>query len=213
MSDIAFSSKEATKGGFQAIKKFEGNLIEHKKIANKFAKPEDTKPAPEQIEVYFEDVVILEMADGEPEVELKDNKFSLLFNYALPGRKPHKNSKWIAGYVKSAEEAFKKSPKELEGERLIMEQRDTFLFKSKDKDTGVEEDIIVPCFVFTSGDGGVDPEERVKGIILGKNKAAAYRAVMLDNYTKRLPEITSKVQNGEPVAGLEMKDGTYQAVG
>lgn len=215
MSDqkIAFSSKEATAGGFQAIKRFEGDLLEHKKIANKFAKPEDTAPAPDQIEVYFGDVVILEMEEGEPEPELKDKKFSILFNYALPGRKPHKNSKWIAGYVKSAEETFKKTPKELEGERVVMEQRDTFLFKQKNKETGAEEPITVPCWVFAPTEAAGDPTERIRKIIEGKNKAAAYRAVMVNDYTKRLPEVTAAVQNGEPVAGLELRDGTYQATG
>lgn len=220
---IAYSTKEASKGGFQAIKKFEATLVEHERIKNKFAGEDgmltddagNKRVAPDQIEARYEDVVILEMEEGEPEVELKDNKFTVLYSYAKPEKQnAHQNTFWMKGYVASAE-ALGKTPKEFEGTRVVMEQQEVLLFTRKDKDTGEKTEVLSTNFVFVNpSEGGTSENvaDRVKKLVVGKNKTAALRAIMQDNLVKRHPEYRTAVTNGtvgELIEGIELVDDIF----
>jgi len=182
------STKEASVGGYQGIKTIRGVLVRLEKKASKFTEGFGGKPAPDQMEFELSDAAVLEMKPNEEEFELTDGKFTGWETYAAPGRVPHKNSTYMRCWVASAE-ALGKSPSQFLNEYVTLSRVDTLLFKRKKEGTDETEEIRTDkhwCFVKDAEDTG-DIVEHITGLVVGKNKSAAVRALLIDNRAKQYP--------------------------
>ena len=102
MKGITDNSSEAVKGGFRAIERFEGLLLDVNREPGKFE--DDSGVIKDQAKVEYEDVTILKIFPGEDEPTLEDNKFVFWITYAKPEKeKPHVNSFFAKAFQKSAE--------------------------------------------------------------------------------------------------------------
>ena len=214
---IEFDPTKASKGGLQSIIEFQGVIVKHERIPNKFGETRKKygtdidEPAPDQIQVSYEDVEITEMEEGEEEPELKDGKFSILINYAKPGHpKPHNLSQWAKGYADTCVAVHGKLPNEMEGQVVTMRRKDVEM-KIRNRDTGEDEIVTARrwCFV---GESSVTPEtleERARKLIEGKNRAAALRAVAQDNQLRKDATYKDAINEGKSVAGLTLVEGVY----
>jgi hypothetical protein len=204
---IEFDPEKASKGGLQGIIEFQGVLVKHERISNKFG-----ETAPDQIQVSYEDVVITQMEEGEEEPELKDGKFNILINYAKPGQVKSNNlSQWNKGYADTCKAVHGKLPNEMEGQAVTM-RKQVVQMKLRDKDS--KEDKIVEAKRWTFvGASSATPEsldERAAKLIEGKNKGAALRAVAQDAQLKRDAKYREAVTGGQPIVGLTLVDGIYK---
>lgn len=224
--DLIFRSDEASKGGFQAIKKVTGILVSVKRMPSKFEETTDdegrTRTPKDQAEVALEDALILEMDEGEPEPELKDGKFTYWMNYALPGKeKPHQNTFFVRGFLKSAEKLAQErgipggTYKDLFNTVVVLERQEIVLFKRKIEGSDDKEEITQANLVFASDDDaseGIAIVEHIKGLVLGLNKQAALRNLLMDNRAKRYPEYKDALANDTlaEMLGLEVIDGIFK---
>jgi len=202
MTDLIDRSSEASKGGFQSILKLEGLLASVDRVeGNPEFADEKTGVIKDQAKVTLEDVIILEMVEGEPEPDLTDDRFTFYMNYAPPGKdKAHQNTFYIKGFVKSGEELAKVRGTEggwrtLIGTRVVMERQTVICFtrKEKNEETGEMEpkDFTGTNLVFVTDDAGdtqAGIEDHVKKLIIGTKKPVALRAIMSDSRTKRDPQ-------------------------
>jgi hypothetical protein len=214
---IEYDPEKASKGGLQAILEFQGRLVSHERIANKFGETrkkfgtEIQEPAPDQIEVKYEDVVVLRVEEGEEEPTLTDNKFNILLNYAKPGQaKSNGLSQWNKGYTDTCKKVYNKLPNELEGEIVQMSKLPVEMTITKDKkEVKIDPPPMRWCFV-PMGDITVNLDAKLVTAIEGKNVSAALRAVMQENSLKKFK---TEVQAGAPLAGMQVVDGVYKKVG
>lgn len=223
--EIIGKSTEATKGGFQAILKIEGVLQPTKRVKSRFETGFGGKPAPDQAEIVLEEAVILKMEEGEPEPELKDDKFTTWMTYAQPGKvKPNVNTFFVKHFMKSGEELDAKrrgvEPKDgqlgnLHYTRVVLERQNRFLFK-RPKEGGAEgeyDETWKVDFVFvddTAGDS-VDIKEHIKKLVLGKTAPAAKRDLIMDSRAKQHSEYRTALDDGTlaELLGLEVRDGKF----
>uniref|UniRef100_A0A6M3J221 Uncharacterized protein n=1 Tax=viral metagenome TaxID=1070528 RepID=A0A6M3J221_9ZZZZ len=225
MGDIIGKSSEATKGGFQAIVEVEGVLESIERVESKFKDNQFGKENPDQAQVTLSEAVVLEMEPGEPEPELKDDKFVTWMNYARPGhQKPHVNSFFAKAFVASAEKLAKErgsdDPRlqDLYGQRIRLRKEEVLLFTQTDKVTGEKKDVVGKGYIFSSDSGDsndrVDLDEYAKERLVGKNKSSALREAMMDSKLKRNPKYKQAVQDNktEEVLGLTLVDGKYLLV-
>ena len=70
MADFVESTKDASRGGYQGIKKVRGLLTELKKVPPRFTESDYGEPK-EQIEFVLEDATILEMFQGRKNLNSK----------------------------------------------------------------------------------------------------------------------------------------------
>ncbi len=223
---IISSSKEASRGGFQGIKKVRGILTDWKKTPSKFTKGDFGEPK-EQIEVNLTDAAILEMMPNEDEVELKDGTFKFWIPYAVPGKIPNTNSIFTRCWVASAEAIGIADWKTLKGQYITLERRRVVLFKT-DKDDKNKQLPLNPdgsktyrevttdkyfCFVKDESNSEDIKEYIVKNIV-GKNEKAAGRFIVMDNRTQQFPEYKEAVKaNTIPsVLPVKLVDGVFQKV-
>jgi len=104
----------------------------------------------------------------------------------------------------------------LVGTRVRMEQRDVELFKKKEEGSEEAKVFTQRNFLFIEpGDSApVNIDERVKQLIVGKNKSAALRAIMGDNVAKRNPKYKEAISDGSicNMLGVKIVDSIF-AVG
>lgn len=213
-TDLILRSDEASKGSFQSIKKLEGNLMSVKRVPNEFDETRDSA------KVELEDVIILEMIEGESEPDLEDDKFRFFMNYAKKEKaKAHQNTFYAAAFLKSAEELAKArgvdngGVADLIGSRVVLELKEVLLFTRTNKETQEKEEITGTNFVFASDEAGEQApiEEHIKSILIGKNKPNALRKLMEDSRAKREPAWRQKLNAGTIAEelGLEVVDGIF----
>lgn len=214
-NDVIFRTGEASKGAFQGIRKVQGRLTSIKRIPSRFETTFDGKGEPsDQVEITLEDAAILVMDEGEPEPELRDDAFTFWLTYAQPGKpKPHKNTFYVKGFLASGE-ALGIFP-EWQDKFVTLERQEIVLFKRRNEE-GELMDITQESYVLVDGEAGVDApsvDEYVKTMLVGKNKSAALRVVLLDNRIKHRTDIVAAVRDGSIVARLglyEDEKGVYQ---
>lgn len=213
MGEFVESTKEASRGGFQGIKKIRGLLIDLKLVPP----PESWDTTRLQIQGTLEDAVILEMFPGEEEFELKDGKYSFLVSYAEEGKIPHANSAYMKCFVASAEKLGKK-PSEFIGEYVTLEKIPTVLFKQTvvgdDKKPILDgegkktyEDIISTSAFSFVADETADSEnikDYVRNLISGLNQKASLRKLLIDTRAKQFPEFKQMLSDGTLAEYLEL---------
>ncbi len=225
---IIGSSKEATKGGFQAIKKVEGVLQPIKRVPSVFKESrfhKDKEPN-DQAEIKLTEALILEMEEGEPEPDLKDDTFTTWINYAAKGKeKPNVNTFFIKGFMKSGEilEAKLRGVKpedgilsNLYGTRVTLERKSIPLFKKPKEDNPEEkEDVMGTGYVFVDEEGGGESLiEHIKKLVLGMTPASAKRNLALDGQAKRHPEYKEALDAGtlDNLLGVKLVEGKFEEV-
>lgn len=226
--DFIDSSKEASKGGFQGIKKVRGLLSKMERVPSKFTES-DFGPPKDQIEVTLEDAAVLEMSSNEELMELKEGKFTFWIPYAPPGKvEAAENSIYTKCWIETAE-ALGSTPKKLIGEYVTLERKPVELFKT-DKDEankplGTDEKgnkiykhIVVDKYFTFANEQTVDsPDvvESIKGIVVGKNKTAALRALVTDPLAKQFPDYKEALSAGTlgEMLGLKLNaEGVFEDV-
>lgn len=228
MEELGFveSTKEASRGGFQGVKKVRGFLTELKKVPPRFTESDYGEPK-EQIEFTLEDASILEMFLGEEEFELTDGRFSGWVSYAAEGKRPHANSAYMKCWVASAE-AMGKKPSDFVGQYVTLEKIPTVLFKrpvmGKDKKPVLDEDggkvyeeiatDKVFCFVPDEAADSQDTKGYVRDLVCGLTERAALRKLLLDIKAKQFPEFRQKLDDGTLTAYLDLVliDGKFQKI-
>lgn len=206
---IVETTAEASKGSFNSVVAVEGVprplRLHDAKEKNQFGKMTT------RIEIGLDDATILEMLPGEDEPELEDGIFRTYMNYAPKSKKPHKNSTYVRGFVKSAEDAKTTWSRLVErGDRVVLRWKEGIElgFKNKVKDaddndvldpeTGepVREMAIASCFVLDTSGASVTPiEEHIKTIVLGKIPSIALKDIMTDARAKKQPEWKELLKN------------------
>ena len=223
--DIIGKSSEATKGGFQAIKKVEGILQSVKRVPSKFETGFGGKPSPDQAEIILTEAIILEMEPGEPEPDLQDDTFRTWMTYAQKGKeKPNVNTFFVKGFVKSGEELDAKRRgvdakegiwKNLIDTRVILERKSVFLFKKPKADNPEEkEEFSKVDFVFCldeESSSASNIEEHIKKLVTGQRKPAALRALNIDSRAKQYPQYIEALKNEKlaEMLWLEVVDGVF----
>lgn len=222
--DFVETTKEASKGGYQGIKKVRGILTSLTRVPSKFTEGEFGKPK-DQIEVALEDAAILEMLKGEDEMELKEGKYTFWVPYAEPQKTPNQNSIYMKVWIASAE-AMGKTPTQMIGEYVTLERKKVDLFKTDrdeaKKPLGTDEEgnkiyryISTNkhfCFVTEESADAPDTVAYIKELVVGKNKTAALRALVMDGRAKQFPEYKESLSNdtlGE-LLGVKEVDGVFQ---
>jgi len=224
MGDFIESTKEASRGGFQGIKKVRGLLTGLRKVPPRFTDSEYGEPK-DQIEFVLEDAAILEMFPGEEDFELKDNKFVGWVSYAAEGKTPHTNSAYMKCWVASAEKMGKK-PSDFIGQYVTLDKVPTLLFKKpklgEDKKPLLDEegnkiyDEVTTtnsfCFVPDETADSENIKDYVVGKLIGLNMKAALRPLAMDIKIKQFPEFKQKHNEGTlaEYLGLAVVDGKYQ---
>jgi len=216
MVNFVESSKEASRGGFQGIKKVRGLLVSLKRVPPRWTESDFGAPK-DQIEFTLEDAAILEMFPGEDEFELKDSKFVGWVSYAVEGKTPHANSGYMKGWVASAERMGKK-PSEFIGQYVVLDRPEIVLFKQpilgEDKKPIVDEqgqkiyqDVSthnVWCFVPDEGADSENTREYIRDLVCGLNQKAALRKLLIDSKAKQFPEYKEALNNGTLADMLEL---------
>jgi hypothetical protein len=217
---IEFDPEKASKGGLQGIIEFQGDLVSHERIANKFGETrkkfgtEIQEASPDQIEVKYEDVVITEMEEGEEEPDLKEGKYNILINYAKPGQpKANALSQWNKGYADTCKAVHKCLPSEMEGKRVTMRKMEVSM-KLRDSQTKEEKEVKAKrwCFVTGSAISPASLDDKAKKEIEGKNKGAALRSLAQNAQLRKETKYKEAVTAGNPIVGLVLNDaGVYVA--
>jgi len=213
------NTADATRGGLAAVKKVEGVLQDGQMIPG--FKDEKTGETGIRVKVTLAEAIILEMDPGVPEPDLKDDTYSVFYNYGKQGTvKANVKSFYTKGFLKSAQElaAARGKPTgtvvDLIGTRVTMERRKIVLFKMPDEN-GVLQERTGEGFVFLPDGAGnsVKIEEHVKSLIVNQKPAVAVRLLMGDNRTKYEPKWKDAVSAGTmgDLVGFELKDGIFVA--
>ena len=217
---IIGSSKEATRGGFQSIVEVEGILQEIKRVESKFTENRFNKDKGpnDQAEITLEEATILAMEEGEPEPDLKDDKFVTWMNYAAKGKtKPNVNTFFVKAFMKSAEAVEAKrrgvKPEEgilsnLYGTRVVLRKASVLLFKKHPEGKPDEsEDVMGTGYIVVEGDeASVEMlEAHVTTLVLGKTPASAKRALLLDARAKKHLEYREALDKGTLAQTLGIK--------
>lgn len=203
MAKFVQSTKEAAKEGFKNIKKIRGLVVNM-----------DVVPAPDTwgtskqlFKIWMEDVNILDYFNPEDLIELKDNKLEISYTYAEPGQKP----KAVSPYMKCLVASTEKMGKLLEsfiGQVVTMEKIPVQGFKTKNKETGVEEVVMYEDYfsiVPDEGQDNPDTKNYIKTLISGLNVSAAMRKLMLDSRASQFPEFKDMLQKGTLAEYLGLK--------
>jgi hypothetical protein len=219
-------SSEASKGGFKAIKEVEGVLQPPTREKSNFQR-EDGQPSPDQAKIILENAEIIEMEEGESEPELSEDRFTTYMNYARPGKdKPHQNSFYVKGFMKSGErlDAARRGVKpeegvlgNLYGTQVCLRTEEVELFSKKIEGTDEKEPVLVSGYIIVEAGGDTGSiEDHIKTLVVGFNEAAARRNLLKDTKAKRHSEYKQALDTGAQaladMLGLEIKDGKFSEV-
>lgn len=216
-------SDEASKGQWNSIEKVRGLLVSVERVPPSENASTDYGPPKDQAEIVLEDAIILQMAEGEIEPELRDDRFVVKMNYAAKGKeKSHVNSFFTKGFCASAEEVCKEMGnakggwQDLVGSVVTLESQTLVLFQKKSKDEDGEdvfEDITGTNYVFVAddGDGGAGLDDHLRNLLVGKTPTAVTRALLMDARARRVPDIKTELKSGALAErlGLEVVDGVF----
>lgn len=207
------SEKELSIGGFQGIKKIRGLLVGIDVVDPPSMWENQEKQV---VKVDMEETTVLEMFGDEDSFELKDGKFSFYIPYVEAGKNPHKNSIYNRCWLESAKEQGKK-PSELIGSIVTLEKQPRLLFqkyiidpdtkKAKLDDDGekVKEDILAVneaglpnhfCFAADETADSTSLQGYVREKIVGLNRKAALRKILIDPKKAQLGEFKDMLNNG-----------------
>uniref|UniRef100_A0A6H1ZIH4 Uncharacterized protein n=1 Tax=viral metagenome TaxID=1070528 RepID=A0A6H1ZIH4_9ZZZZ len=214
---IISSSSEASAVGFKAVQKVMGTLNSLVRKESNF-KNDDGSPAKDQVEISIDDAIVLEMRDNQPIPELKEDRFVDWMAYAKRGEQPTKQSSFVRGFVKSAEQLQEARGKSGQGWRELVGQLVTIERKpiayTFDKGTDKERKEEFPVWHFVENEDSVEgSDDYVAKIVVGKTPQMAARDLMMDVRTKNNTELRTAVRNQQPIVGLEVIDGKYQQPG
>ena len=227
MSDIIGKSSEATKGGFKAVKRVEGTLLPIKRVPSRFTEEDSKFGVKDQAEIVLEDALIVEMEPGEPEPELKDDRFVTWMTYAAPGKeKPNVNTFFVKHFMTSGEklDAKRRGVGEKDGilsnvygTRVVLERQNLFLFKKRkegsDPDNPEYEEFFQDNYVIVECEegGGADVAGQVKAQVLGNTLPTAKRNLLTSGLGRRFPEYKTALDNGTlaELLGLVVADGKF----
>ena len=227
IDEVITRSSEASKGGFQAIEKIRGILAPIDIVDGLYGK---------QAKVTLIEAVVLRMEEGEEEPELRDEMWITYYPYGTAkSRKPTQRQFFVAGFVKSAEaedarrrgikddeiqglpEEDKPDLKNLYGTVVTIEKQDIYLFKRPVSQGSEEmEEVWKTGYVVAVDENGDDPaemDEIVRGLVVGKNKDAATRAILLNARAKQDPKykdaLATDVGDFAVMLGLTVVDGIF----
>uniref|UniRef100_A0A6M3KZ01 Uncharacterized protein n=1 Tax=viral metagenome TaxID=1070528 RepID=A0A6M3KZ01_9ZZZZ len=231
MGDFYESTQETSKGGFQGIKKVRGLLVDLKLVD-----PPDSWDSDKlQLQATLEDAKILEMAPGEEEFELKENKFTCMWSYGMTrdekdaGKKPFAACPWVKVAVASAE-AMGKKPTEFIGEYVTIDKIPVFLFKfpktEVDTKTGKKKAILNEegekiyeevwannsfSFVPDETSDSASVNDYIRDLVEGLNEKATLRKLLVDTRAKQFPEFKQMCNDGTlaEFLGMLMVDGKF----
>lgn len=233
-------SENVSVGGYQAIKKVRGLLVD-------FAKeraPESWENGGDLVVLYLEDAEILEMFNNEEPFELPDRKFNWNYPYKLTQNgKVAPFSVYNKCCLESAKEVFgSPAPSQAIGQVVTIEKQPRVLFqnyvaesdlkantrpildadgnKVVNKDGKIKVTIIATsenglpnrfCFVKDEGADNDSVKDRVKEALVGLNEKAALRKLVID--FKSYPEFKDAYNKGTitDLLGLVVVDGKYEA--
>jgi hypothetical protein len=228
MGSLTQSTKQAAKSGFQGIKKVRGLLTSLEPVSP----PEGWNTDKMQAEAVLGDAAILEMAEGVEEFELKNNKFSCMWNTGLTKEQFDNNqaspkwAPWVCAAVASAEK-LGKTPKDFVGTVVTLERQTVKQFShrpNKDKDGKPIEkgddgkyplvDVTTDsfCFVADEGSNSENTKKYAQEILVGLGQKAAQRKLVTDPKLNQFPELKEKFANGTLAEYLELEvvDGKFQ---
>jgi hypothetical protein len=196
------STKEASKGGFQGIKKVRGLLV--KMSDDPIPPPESWETTKLQVQVFLEDCTVLEMFPGEENFELNEGKYNFYIAYADPGKKPHSSSAYMKCWVASAEKMGKK-PSDFIGQYVTLEKIKTKLFDQRNKETKELEPVYSEnCFSFVQDETASSDNVKayITDLVVGLNRKAALRKLITDTRAKQFPEYKDMLSKGTLAAEL-----------
>lgn len=232
------SSKEASRGGFQGIKKVRGTLLD----VDLVDPPESWSTTKKQVKVTLGDAVVLEMFPGEDPFELKDGNFSFYVPYADEGKTPNANTVYMKVWVASAEKlgmslyGKEMKPSEFKGQTVTLEKVKIKLFDAPKVDKETKKPILGEdgkkvmeevwsvdqsgrpnhfSFVVEEKASDQSVKDYVKSLINGLNPKAAYRAIAIDQKTKNFGELKDNL-SADPTKfaesmGMTLVDDKFQA--
>jgi len=218
---IVTRTKDASKGGFRAVLKIEGDLVGVKRAASPF-EPEVGKKERDQVEVTLDNAVILKVEDEEEMPELTDGKFRWWMGYAEKGKeKAHANTFYMKGFLTSAENLVKAEQgkedgglEDLMNTRVTLERQDIMLFKRKIQGKEEKEEVFGNNFVFvpTENINSDSFKLTVAKMIDGQNTQAAIRLIIGGDRTKNLPEYREAAKNMtlNELVPVKVVDGVYK---
>ncbi len=218
---IVSDPKEASVGAYQAIEKIEGVLEPGTIVDNRF------DPKKRQIEIKLTDAVILQVKQGEPEPELKDDTWRCWMSYPPVGRKPSNLSFYMGAFCTSGNLLAKSRGiqhadettglmvdgtwQDLVKTRVqLVHVKDQPLGTIVDKDTKEKKPVTGSGYIFDTGDGKASSEgldEYVTNLIIGQTPSAAIRLVLMDARAKRDDKFKTALQNNTIGEILKVKLG------
>lgn len=210
MAEFVESTAQASRGGFQGIKKVSGVLMDLELVDA----PETWSTKKKQIKVTLADAKVLEMFPGEDAFEIKDN-FTFFVPYAEEGKTPNANSIYMRVWVASAEAlgeslfGKKMKPSEFKGQVVTLDKVAIKLFDAPKVDENkkpiigedgkkimeavyaVDQNGRPNHFSFVKEEKSSDQsvKDYVKLLVAGLNAKAALRQLMLDSKTKNYSEL------------------------
>lgn len=230
MVKITQRTSEASRGGFQNIKKVRGVLTTLKDVPP----PEGWETDKLQIKGEMEDAVILERFEEGDDFELKDGKFTWYWGYSLTPedaevRSSPQYSPWMKGAVASAEK-MGTVPERLVGSVVTIDKQSVVLFSRRPKkdDDGNDipkgedgkypkVDIVQEIFVFVPDEGADSENFKTYAAeqLVGLGKQAAKRKLITDTRLKQMPELKDKLGDGTlaDYLDLDVVDGKFTGKG
>lgn len=226
MVKITQRTSEASRGGFQNIKKVRGLLVSVKDVPP----PEGWETDKLQIKGEMEDAVILERFEEGDDFELKDGKFTWYWGYGLTPedaetRNSPQYSPWMKGAVASAEK-MGTIPEKMVGSVVTIDKQRVVLFSTRPKKDAdgndIEKgedgkypkvDVTQEIFVFVP-DEGADSEnfkDYAAEQLVGLGQKAAKRKLITDTRLKQMFELKDKLNDGTlaEYLDLDIVDGKF----
>jgi hypothetical protein len=217
---ITQRTSEASRGGFQNIKKVRGLITSIKDVPP----PDGWETDKLQIKGEMEDAVILERFEEGDDFELKDGKFSWYWGYGLtPEDAETKNSPaysaWMKGAVASAEK-MGKIPENFVGTVATIDKQEVVLFSTRPKkdEDGNEipkgedgkypkKDITMEIFCFVPDEDSDSENFKTYAAeqLDGLGQKAAKRKLITDTRLKQMPELKDKLNDGTLAEYLDME--------
>lgn len=219
---IVETTKEAGRGGYQAIQKIRGKMTYISSEPEKAPwEGDDT-----QVKVTLSDAAILKMFNDEEEPELKDGTFTFYVPYAKAGKVPHQNSVYMKTWVASAE-AMGKKPSEFMNQYVTLERKEVLLFSTDKGEDGkpmganpdgskIKREIKTDrYFLFAPDDD--DPNAFKNHLVEklnGMKQEATARTVLLDSQIGQHLDYKQAAKDSEKLAamlGMKIVDGIFTA--
>ena len=217
MAEMNLSSDAAVESGLKAILEIEGTLLKPTKEASTFEGANT-----DQLKLQLADAVILKMAAGAEQPELKDNIFTQWLKYGKNGAQaPVKGTFLVKHFLPDAEKLYAKltgapvvpgTLMNLVGQRVRWVRLDVpYTIKARDgvgeDKSGISSHYTFALDIMTAE----DIKTHVKKLVLGKNETATKRALVMDAVAKTHPEYKAALDNNTlaNLLGVKVDDGKF----